>query len=106
MMLQLPVQVGVGAQLADFPAAEAADPVSICETSRRDPSKLSVKLTPTTWAPPCDERLIGTTTASPGLPELLPIVITASADCAAACPVKAKSRMLGTRIAAKCFFIA
>ncbi len=105
MMLQLPVQVGVGAQLADFPAADAADPVSIRETSRFDPLKLSVKLTPTTSAPPCDERLIGTITVSPGLPELIPIEITASADCAAAFPVIANSRMLGIRIATNRFFI-
>ena len=83
-MLQLPVQVGMGDQLTDFPAAEAAEPVSICETANRDPSKLRVKLTPATWAPPWDDRLIGTTTVSPGFPESLPIEITAIADCAAA----------------------
>ncbi len=105
MMLQLPAQIGVGAQLADFPAAEAADPVSICETSRRDPSKLSVKLTPATWAPPWEARVMGTMTVSPGLPESLPMEIMASADCAAAFPVRTKSKMLGTRIAANRLFI-
>ena len=105
MMLQLPVQVGFGDQLADFPAAEAAAPVSICETSRREPSKLRVKLTPATWAPPCDTRLIGTITVSPGLPKSLPIEIAANADCAVALRVRAKSRMVKTRIAASRLFI-
>ena len=105
MMLQLPVHVGIGDQLADFSAAEAAAPVSICETSRREPSKLRVKLTPATWAPPCDTRLIGTITMSPGFPESLPIEITASAGCAAAPAVRARSRMVVTSIAASRLFI-
>ncbi len=105
-MLQLAVQVGIGDQLTDFPAADAAEPASICETAKRDPSKLRVKLTPATWAPPWDARLIGTMTVSPGLPESLPIEITASADGAAALTIRAKSRMVGTRTPVSRLFMA
>ena len=105
--LQLPVQgVRVGDQLTDFPAAEAADPVSICETDSSEPSKLKVKLTPETWAPPSEDRLIGMTTVSPGLPESLPIDITASADWAAAPPAKARIMTQEIKPADICFFMS
>lgn len=107
MRLQVPVHgIRVGDQPTDLPAAKAAEPVSICETDSRDPSKFRVKLTPDTWAPPCEDRLMGTITVSPGLPELFPIEITASADWAAAPPTSANSRTTEIRVAVMRFFIA
>lgn len=91
----VPEHVGVGDQPTSLSAAMAAEPGSILDTASWDPSKFSVKLTPETWAPPWDDRVTGTMTVSPGLPESLPIEITASAGCAAALLVKTNSRKLG-----------